>query len=925
MDAMDLAPAHQASFLDAECGDDSDLRENVERLVKADTKSGDTFARAIGEVAGELDAPVSEQISHYRILEKLGEGGMGVVYKAQDTKLGRFVALKFLAPHLLRDSDARKRFEREARAAAALDHPNICTCHEIDEADGRTFIALAFLDGQTLSSRIAEGPLAVSDVRTIAGQLAKGLEAAHAQGVVHRDMKPDNVMLVYGSQRLVKIMDFGLAQLAGSSQLTVEGSTMGTIAYMSPEQARGDEVDQRSDIWSLGAMLYEMVAGRRPFRGEVDQAIIYSILHEEPTPFGEDVPQDLARIVAKALAKSPESRYQNLGELLGDLGVVRNAPLVGPQLRKRAARRKATPAQFFAFAGMICALTAFGFLVLSKSPPGPAAVSEPMDAIQFTSFPGIEMGPSFSPDGNQIAFNWNGENQDNWDIYVKVVGPGRALRLTTNENYDHTPAWSPDDLSIAFIRSRSGVEKVAVHVIPALGGQERKVAEINEPVFGFQTGNCLDWSPDGRWLVVCDAASPLEPMGLFLVSIDSGEMRPLTTATEGAGDLGPAFSPDGRTLVFARFQNSFTSDLYLLELADDLTPRGEPRRRTFLERRSTSPAFTADGRDIVFASGGASGGLWRVPVQGSDPPQKLPFVGEHGEDVTISRQGNRMAFVEARGNMDIWRVSLPVENPETPEAVRLIASTNDDEYPRYSPKGSQIAYQSRGSGTLEIWKSDADGSNSVQLTALDARASSNPRWSPDGERILFASDAEGQFDIYVINADGGAPRRLTSDPSPEVFPWWSRDGEWIYYSSRNASGFRQLKMPAAGGEPIDLGTAPGVCWSESADGKFVYCFGRDPNPILAVPAGGGEPITIIESTRSGLYDVVEDGIYFAAPSTPQSGHWVNFLRFATGAVEPVFRVEKPIAFGFSASRDGRSILFGQGERPSNIMLVENFR
>ncbi len=265
---------------------------------------------------------IGQTISHYKITEKLGEGGMGVVYKAQDTKLDRPVALKFLAPHLLRDQEGRKRFEREAKAAAKLDHPNICTVYEIDEVDGRTFIVMAFLEGRTLSERIDEGPLKLPEALSIAIQMAEGLEAAHAKGITHRDIKPDNVMLMSGSRGLVKLMDFGLAQLAGSSQFTREGTTLGTVNYMSPEQAEGSPTGQATDLWSLGVVLYEMVAGQRPFRGEFDRAIVYSIMNEPPEPLTAvrtGVSKELERIVNKCLGKKPEQRYHHTDEVLGDL------------------------------------------------------------------------------------------------------------------------------------------------------------------------------------------------------------------------------------------------------------------------------------------------------------------------------------------------------------------------------------------------------------------------------------------------------------------------------------------------------------------------------------------------------------------------------------------------------------------------------
>jgi predicted Ser/Thr protein kinase len=271
---------------------------------------------------------IGQAISHYRVVEKLGEGGMGVVYKAEDTRLDRPVALKFLAPHLIKDEEGRRRFIREAKAAAALDHPNICTVYEIDEANGQTFIAMAFLDGRPLSETIAERPLAIKEALDIAIQVGAGLEAAHEKGVVHRDIKPANLMLIARGDRQVHttIMDFGLAQLAGGSKLTQNDSTLGTVAYMSPEQVEGADTDRRTDLWALGVVLYEMIAGQRPFRGEYDKAIMYSIVNEPPEPLTavrSGLPMEIEWIVGKTLAKEAQRRYQSAVELLVDLRALR--------------------------------------------------------------------------------------------------------------------------------------------------------------------------------------------------------------------------------------------------------------------------------------------------------------------------------------------------------------------------------------------------------------------------------------------------------------------------------------------------------------------------------------------------------------------------------------------------------------------------
>ena len=263
---------------------------------------------------------IGQTVSHYRILEKLGEGGMGVVYKAEDTKLRRTVALKFLPPELSRDQEAKERFFHEARAAAALDHPNIATVYEIDEAEGQIFIALGYVEGRTLKDTIADRPLPIAQAIDLAMQIAEGLALAHEKGIVHRDVKSANIMITDKGQ--VKIMDFGLAKLKGQTRLTRDGSTLGTVAYMSPEQAQGKEVDQRSDIWSLGVVLYEMLTGKLPFRGEYDQAVIYAILNEAPEPvtaLRSGIPLELERIMDKALAKDPAERYQGCQDLLADL------------------------------------------------------------------------------------------------------------------------------------------------------------------------------------------------------------------------------------------------------------------------------------------------------------------------------------------------------------------------------------------------------------------------------------------------------------------------------------------------------------------------------------------------------------------------------------------------------------------------------
>ena len=556
---------------------------------------------------------IGHTISHYKITEKLGEGGMGVVYKAEDTKLDRPVALKFLAPHLLRDDEARKRFEREAKAAARLDHPNICTVYEIDEAEGRTFIVMAFLEGRPLSVRIKEGPLKLPEALSVAMQMAEGLEAAHEKGITHRDIKPDNLMLMAGSRGLVKVMDFGLAQLAGGSKFTREGTTLGTMTYMSPEQAAGAETDSRTDIWSLGVVLYEMVAGQPPFRGDYDQVIVYSLMNEDPEPLTAvrtGVPKELERVVNKCLAKEVGERYQGVDELLVDLRGLQRKQQIEAATRTRTAGAAAPHVlrrRLYAFAAVLgAALLVAGATWFGAFGPAERAPEEPTRVVPITSYPGVETQPSFSPDGERVVFSWNGEGRDNWDIYTKGVASDAIERLTSGPAPDLWPSWSPDGRYIAFLRVTDAPIDPAILdgraellLIPAVGGPERKLAEIT--IANQLRPNYHTWLPDSSGLVVADTDSPDASSALFVVSIETGEKRRLTSPlADSLGDSGPDFSPDGQTMAFLRASRMYVSDIYALDLAEDFTPQGEPQRLTAKSRDITTPVWTPDGDKVLF-------------------------------------------------------------------------------------------------------------------------------------------------------------------------------------------------------------------------------------------------------------------------------------------------------------------------------------
>jgi len=414
------------------------------------------------------DGLIGRTVSHYRILEKLGGGGMGVVYKAEDTRLHRNIALKFLPENVAEDSQALARFQREAQAASALNHPNICTIYDVGEQDGKAFIAMEYVAGKTLDKWIGRKGLRLSEALKYAIQIADALATAHADGIVHRDLKPSNLMV--SDSGVVKVLDFGLAKLiektyGGLDETetlripasgTEEGTIVGTIHYMSPEQAEGKKVDARSDIFSFGSVMYEMVTGERAFRADSKLSTLSAILKDEPRPMSSlmsDVPRDLEKVILRCLRKDPARRFQHMDDLKVALLDLKDESESGKLSGVAEAGGRARSKSLLVWAAglTVLVLIAAGGLWLRFFHRA-ANSGTPPRIVPLTSHAGIECCPSFSADGNQVAFVWNGPKQDNFDIYITLIGTENAVRLTTDPAADGSPAWSPDGRYIAFLR-----------------------------------------------------------------------------------------------------------------------------------------------------------------------------------------------------------------------------------------------------------------------------------------------------------------------------------------------------------------------------------------------------------------------------------------------------------------------------------------
>ena len=886
---------------------------------------------------------IGRTLDHYRIESKLGEGGMGVVYKARDTLLNRFVAIKVLPPARVGDADRRERFVREARAASALNHPGIVTVHDIRSHDDVDFIVMEYVEGRTLDELIPAGGMPPAQALKHAVQIADALARAHGAGVLHRDIKPSNVMVT--SEGRVKVLDFGLAKLAEpvvptasavtmTRPLTEEGVVVGTAAYMSPEQAEGREVDARSDVFSFGALLYETLTGAKPFAGDSWLATLAKILKEEPTPPGRlaAIPPDLEKTVLRCLRKDPARRYQTMADLKVALEDLAGESASGPPPPAVGAAPVRAPRRLRAWLILPAAIVAVaGFLAWRARRAAPAA--EPLRAVALTTFSGVERYPSLSPDGDEVAFAWNGPKQDNEDVYVQRIGSGSPLRLTTDPARDVNPVWSPDDRWIAFLRGNSAGpmsrSRYEVRLVPPLGGPERQLAQVRVRDADWPAPAYLAWCPDATCLVVSDAPVEDEPDALFVVSVETGEKRRLTSPKVPiVGDSCPAVSPDGRTLVFRRTVSYDIGELHRLPMAEGMTPAGEPQRVTTAALNADHPTWAAGGREILFS---ARGNIWRLAVFASDPPARLPFVGEDGGSPSVSaaRPGKPPRLVYARSFIDgnIWRLETPAPgaSASSPPAV-AISSTRSEVHPNFSPDGRRVAFTSDRSGSWEIWVADPDGGNGVKLTSMDATNTGAPTWSHDGRSIVFGSDQPGQFELYVVAAEGGKPRRLTNHPAFDQAAIFSRDGRWIYFTSNRTGLFQIWKMPASGGDPVPITRNGGWSAGEAPDGTHLYYIdiAEAPKPVWRIPVGGGEAVKVLDGVVGWFFQAGEKGIHYA--DRPADKTRLRFHDFATGRSTTVWEDLGRIEFTPGVSPDGRTILYSRVDSTvDDLMLVENFR
>jgi len=858
---------------------------------------------------------IGHVFGHYQVIEEIGSGGMGVVYRARDLHLDRFVALKILPPEKVADAERKRRFVQEAKAASALNHSNIVHIYDINTEEGVDYIAMEHIKGNTLNERIGHRGLQLKDSLKYAVQIADALAKAHSVGIIHRDLKPSNIMV--NEDDTIKILDFGLAKLlekiqgdefastvtdvAEEKPVTGEGTVVGTVAYMSPEQVEGKMVDPRSDIFTFGTVLYEMVTGRRAFTGSNVFSTLSAILSKAPAPLDIEIPHDLGRIINRCLRKDPARRFQNMADLkvaLEELKEESNShtltsitSAVNASSTLHFSRRTVISLIIL----IIVVIGAVWFYIRPRSSFDgdvlQSGIAPGGDLSLLIYSPGGAFNPALSPDGKMLAFV--AEDQGRMDLFVSRVAGGENIRLTNDDVEESLPRFSPDGERILFTRLGSETRPSEICIIPTLGGQ---------PIHLINNGLSATWAPDGKQLAFV-LRQPGEGDALAVSSADGTDISLVLKSNATYPFFRtPSWSPDGKHLAVTRSMGGSAGEIWLVSLD------GSPPRRLSNDPAgifSQMPVFTPDGRGVVHQSNRAGAtNLWILPLDNGQPvrltsgpgPDIMPSVShdgsiafanvrtlasliiynlENGQSREIlthsstlwapafSPSGRELAFsrTEQDGTWRIWIVAVQGGPPR-----QLTSGVLPEVYPRFTPDGNSVVYNTWSSETDQIWSVPKTGGPPRALMSTHQNDTQYADISPDGQWIAFTRAEAGESHIYIAAIDNGEERRLTEFTS--TLPRWSPDGQWIAFTRSRGiiDGIFVIKPDGTGMRQLSETGGWPVWWP---DGKQLgyQSYGKDGSlEVSTIPLEGGPSKTfnfIRYRSTNNPFDISPDGTRLA--------------------------------------------------------------
>ncbi len=809
---------------------------------------------------------VGETVSHYRLLDYIGSGGMSVIYKAEDTVLGRLVALKFLSDHLNGDPAVAERFRREARTASALNHPNICTIHDVGEHDGLPFIVMEYLEGSSLRDVIRGHRLDTTQLLNYGLQIASGLEAAHANGIVHRDLKPANIFIT--TTGLAKILDFGLAKLtaphavaalqsttAGDEHISTPGTVMGTVAYMSPEQALGSELDARTDLFSFGVVLYEMATGILPFRGDTSAAVFDAILHNAPAPpvrLNPELPEELERIIKACLEKDIETRYQSATEICADLKRLKressSSHAVAVEERPKRRRRWVW---FSAGAGAAALGAVVAWLGFFAGAGVPVVTS-----TEVLTRDGLYKTMPFS-DGNRVYFSelWH----DKFVISQVSISGGEISRIASLSDNDFAIDLAPDHSGLLIMEHPQTDPTSPLWELPLPSGTPRRLAEAE--------GRDGAWSPDGTKLIMSRGGE------LYVARADGTDQRRILQLPGIA--YAARFSPDGQRIRFSVY-NTNTFSLWEANADGSNTHPLLPGWHT--PPTECCGQWSPRSEVYVFQSL-KTGDLWALPSRSRWPhfrsvkPVQLTTGPLGFGDLSFSPDGKTIYAVGAQSRGELVRYDA------TAHRSRSYLGGISGGQVAFSRDGNWVAYVSFPDETL--WRSRIDGSEKLQLTS--SGAATLPQWSPDGSKIAYVAAVWGKpWEIYVISAEGGTPQVVLPESTNQVDPTWAPDGTKILFGRASGQADAvplQIEMVDAKTHQVEeIAGSQGLFsprWSP--DGRWIAALSSDSRSIVLYDFETRQWSTWYQTTNGfagyPVWSTDSKTLYFAAFMTGNPSEW----------------------------------------------------